>query len=66
MEIGRYASEHGVAKPVHYYEKKLERKVPETTVHQFRNLYHIALKRRLDETNDSDIHVNVLPKKRRG
>ena len=28
-EIGRYASEHGVAKAVHYYEKKLERKVPE-------------------------------------
>lgn len=51
---------------MHYYEKKLERKVPETTVHQFRNLYHIALKRRLDETNDSEIHVNVLPKKRRG
>ena len=32
-EFSQYASEHGVAKAVCYYEKKLEGKVPETTVH---------------------------------
>lgn len=63
-EIGRYASEHGVAKAVHCYEKKLEGKVPETTVHRFKNLYREALKRKLDDTTDGEVHT--IPKKPRG
>lgn len=40
--------------------------MPETTAHWLKNLYCIALKRRLDETNDSEAHVDVLPKKPHG
>ena len=38
-----------MAKAVRYYEKKLERKVPESTVRRFKNFYRVALKRKLED-----------------
>ena len=65
-EIGRYASEHGVTKAIRYYERKLHRKMPETTVRRFRNLYRVTLKEKLCETYDGDVNVDFIPKKPRG
>ena len=55
--IGQYASEHGVAKAVRYYEKKLERKVPESRA---------TLKRKLDDGTGGEVHVDLIPKKPHG
>ena len=63
VEIGWYASEHWVAKAVCYYKKKLECEVPETTVHQFKILYHEALKRKLNDATGGKVCVDSIPKK---
>ena len=55
-----------MANAVRYYEKKLERKVPKTTVRQFKNLYREDLKRKLSDATDGKVCIDSIPKKLRG
>ena len=56
VSIGKYACENGVARAAHYFSRKLEEHVSESTVHYIKKAYV--------EEDASD--MDVLPLKKRG
>ena len=66
-EIGEYASHHGVVAIAHYFSKKLEQPVSETTVHSLRSAYVEGVSRKRPVELDEDYRdVLSLPLKKRG
>ena len=63
-EIGKYASQHGVAAAARHFSKKLDNCVSETTVRSIRNVYIEGLKRKRQDEEEGDIVT--LPLKKRG
>ena len=65
-EIGKYASQNGVAKAARYFSRKFAFAVSETTVRSIRNAYIESLKRKGRGDSDEDEEDITLPLKKRG
>ena len=62
-DIGKYASEHGVAKAVRHFKDK---DVKESSVRDWKKLYEKELKERLRSAGVEEVRVESLPGKTRG
>ena len=63
-EIGKYASQHGVAAAARFYSRKLGRSVSETTTSSLKKAYLQGVREKMAAEDDGD--VRLLPTKKRG
>ena len=63
-EIGKYASQHGVAATARLYSRKLGHKVSETTANSLKKAYLEGVREKRTAVDDGD--VTLLPMKKRG